>query len=170
MGREVAKFNGDKISESKLSNGRREVAKLQGDKSASQSSMELYDPTHPHFLMFIGFLHPLPTTFRNLPFSEPSRRFFDMQSLPTLSLSLSKRALLAALHTDGEIPKGTANRGLQNICLKSALGKWGRTQMGSDRFNRILLFFFFSTVGVGLVPLKTHGFKGFRPDFNRILT
>ena len=60
----VAKFNGDKISECKLSTGRSRsykvinlllsagiwvVAKLQGDKSASQSSMELI--TH-------GFLDP----------------------------------------------------------------------------------------------------------------
>ena len=55
----VAKFKGDKISECKLSNGRSRsykvikpllsagkwvVAKLQGDKSASQSSMELHYP------------------------------------------------------------------------------------------------------------------------------
>ena len=53
----------------------------------------------------------------------------------------------------------------------SAPGKWGRTQMGSDGFNRILAgLYFFSPVRVRLVPLKTHDFKGFRPDFNRILT
>ena len=60
----------------------------------------------------------------------------------------------------------------------SALGKWGRTQMGSDGFDRILTgFCFFSPVGVHLVPLKRHDFKGFWPDFtglypelNRILT
>ena len=49
----------------------------------------------------------------------------------------------------------------------SALGKWGRTQMGSDGFNRILTgFYFFSPAGVRLVPLKTRDFKG----FHRILT
>ena len=53
----------------------------------------------------------------------------------------------------------------------SALGKWGRTHMGSDGFNRISTgFYLFSPVGVRLVPSKTHVFKGFRPDFNRILT
>ena len=44
----------------------------------------------------------------------------------------------------------------------SALGKWGRTQMGSDGLNRIVTgFYFFSPVGVRLAPLKTHDFKGF---------
>ena len=38
--------------------------------------------------------------------------------------------------------------------LTSALGKWGRAQMGSNR------------VGVRLVPRKTHDFKG----FDRIMT
>ena len=53
----------------------------------------------------------------------------------------------------------------------SALGKWGRTQMGSDGFNRILTgFYFFDPVEVHLVPLKAHDLKGFLPDFNRILT
>ena len=57
-------------------------------------------------------------------------------------------------------------------CLQiSALGKWGRTQMGSDGFNRILTgLYFFDTAGVRLVPLKTRDFKGFPPDFSRILT
>ena len=40
--------------------------------------------------------------------------------------------------------------------------KWGRAQMGSDGFNRILTgLYFFSPVGVRLVPLRTHDFKGF---------
>ena len=53
----------------------------------------------------------------------------------------------------------------------SAPAKWGRTQMGSDGFNRILTgLYFFSPVGVRLVLLKTHDFKGFGSDFNRILT
>ena len=44
----------------------------------------------------------------------------------------------------------------------SAPGKWGRTQMGSEGFNRILTgLYFFKPVGVRLVPLKTHDFKGF---------
>ena len=44
----------------------------------------------------------------------------------------------------------------------SAPGKWGRTQMGSDGLIRILTgLYFFSPVGVRLVPLKTHDFKGF---------
>ena len=35
----------------------------------------------------------------------------------------------------------------------SALGKWGRTQMGSDRFNRILTgFYLLGPVRVRLVP------------------
>ena len=43
--------------------------------------------------------------------------------------------------------------------------------MGSDGLNRVLTgFYFFSPVGVRLVPPETHGFKGFRPDFNPILT
>ena len=42
--------------------------------------------------------------------------------------------------------------------------KWG-----VDGFNRILTrFYFFSPVGVRLAPLKTHDFKSFPPDFNRI--
>ena len=52
-----------------------------------------------------------------------------------------------------------------------AVGTWGRTQMGSDGFHRILTgFSLFSHVGVRLVPRKTHYFKGFWLDFNRILT
>ena len=42
---------------------------------------------------------------------------------------------------------------------------------GVGQFSRILTgFYFFRPVGVRLVPLKTHDFKGFRPDFSRILT
>ena len=49
----------------------------------------------------------------------------------------------------------------------SAPGKWGRTQMGSDGLNRILTgLYFFSPVGVRLVPLKTHHSR----DFDQILT
>ena len=45
--------------------------------------------------------------------------------------------------------------------ILSALGKWGRTQMGSDGLNRILTgFYFFDPAGVRLVPLKTRDFKG----------
>ena len=53
----------------------------------------------------------------------------------------------------------------------SALGKWGRMQMGGgDGFNRILTrFYFFSPVGVRLVPLKTRKHMISR-DFDRILT
>ena len=46
--------------------------------------------------------------------------------------------------------------------IGSALCKWGRTQMGSDGFNRILTgVSLFSRVGVRLVPRKTHDFKTF---------
>ena len=49
----------------------------------------------------------------------------------------------------------------------STLGKWGRTQMGSDGF--ITWFGFFSPIGVRLVPfIKTHDVKRFRPDFNHL--
>ena len=42
----------------------------------------------------------------------------------------------------------------------SALGKWGRTQLGSDGHNRRLTgFYFFSLVGIRLVPLKTRDLK-----------
>ena len=44
----------------------------------------------------------------------------------------------------------------------SAPGRWGRTQMGSDGFSRILTgLYFFSPVRVRLVPQKTHDSKGF---------
>ena len=57
------------------------------------------------------------------------------------------------------------------IHQKSALGKWGRTQMGSDGFDRILTgFLLFGPVRVRLAPLKTHDIEGFLPDFNLILT
>ena len=55
------------------------------------------------------------------------------------------------------------------IC--SAPGKWGRTQMGSDGFNRVLTgFYLLDPARVRAVPSETHDFKGFRLDFNRILT
>ena len=55
--------------------------------------------------------------------------------------------------------------------LWSALGKWGRTQMGSDGFNRILTrLYLLGPARVRPVPSKTHDFKEFLPDFNRILT
>ena len=43
----------------------------------------------------------------------------------------------------------TKQKRLENkyVTLSSALGKWGRTQLGSDRFNRICLF---NTVGYAL--------------------
>ena len=45
--------------------------------------------------------------------------------------------------------------------------------MGSDGFNRILTgiltgFYLLDPARVRPVPSKTHDFKGFRPDFNRI--
>ena len=40
--------------------------------------------------------------------------------------------------------------------------KWGRTDLTG--------FYFFSSVWVRLIPLKTHDFKGLWPDFNRSLT
>ena len=48
----------------------------------------------------------------------------------------------------------------------SALGKWGRTQMGLDGFNLILT----ALPGYGLHPSETHDIKGFRPDFNWTFT
>ena len=54
---------------------------------------------------------------------------------------------------------------------KSAPGKWGRTQMGSDGFNRILTgFYLLDPARVRPVPSETHDFKGFRPDFDQILS
>ena len=56
----------------------------------------------------------------------------------------------------------------------SALGKWGRTQMGSDRFNRIITgFYLLRPARVQRVPSEIHDFNGFRPDLtdlNRTLT
>ena len=53
----------------------------------------------------------------------------------------------------------------------SAPGKWGRTQMGSDGFSRVLTgFYLLDPVRVRAVPSETYDFKGFRPDFNRIWT
>ena len=50
-------------------------------------------------------------------------------------------------------------------------GNWGQTQMGSDGLNRTLArFSLVSSVGVRLVPLKTHDFQGSRPDNSRTLT
>ena len=56
-----------------------------------------------------------------------------------------------------------------------ALGKWGRTQLGSDGFNRILTgFYLLGPVRVRLLypdrASETRDFKGFLPDFNRTLT
>ena len=46
----------------------------------------------------------------------------------------------------------------------------GAGQQGSDGLNRTLTgIHFVSPVGVRLVPLKTHDFKGFGPDSNQIL-
>ena len=46
--------------------------------------------------------------------------------------------------------------------LFSALSKRGRTQMGSDGFNRILTgFYLLDPARVRAVPSKTHDFKGF---------
>ena len=57
------------------------------------------------------------------------------------------------------------------ILYPSALGKWGRMQMRSDGLSRILTgLYLFSPVGLCLVPLKTDDVKGFRPDFDWILT
>ena len=56
-----------------------------------------------------------------------------------------------------------------NLLLQSFVGagQMGSYANGSDGFNRILTrLYFFSPVGVRLVPLKTHDFK----DFDRILT
>ena len=57
------------------------------------------------------------------------------------------------------------------VCVFSALGKWGRMQTGSDGVNRVLTgFYLLDPDRVRAVPSETHDFKGFRPDFNRILT
>ena len=76
-------------------------------------------------------------------------------------------------HSPNQLPQG-GQRVSNNISLRSllsTLGIWGRAQMGSDGFNRILTgFYLFNPVRVCLAPLKTHDFRGFRPGFNRILT
>ena len=49
------------------------------------------------------------------------------------------------------------------LVLKSAPGKWGRTRMGSDGFNRILTgFYLLDPARVRPAPSETHDFKGFR--------
>ena len=58
---------------------------------------------------------------------------------------------------------GATTFAIANILLL-ALGKWGRTQMGSDGLNQILAGCYFSAVGA---PLKTHDFNGMG---DRILT
>ena len=88
----------------------------------------------------------------SIRFQSPSIMFNHFQSV---WLSQTRRNLLT-----------TGRWGKQH----SAPGKWGRTEMGSDGFNRILTgLYLFSPVGVRLVPLRTHDFKGFWLDFNRIL-
>ena len=53
----------------------------------------------------------------------------------------------------------------------SALGRWGRTQMGSDRFSRILTgFYLLDPTRVRPVPSETHDFKGLRQDLTGFLT
>ena len=101
------------------------VAKLQGDRSAFQSSMELYDPL---------ISAPFCGHNRESSFCERKRQGNVMKVAPMTVMEFS------------------------------ALGKWGHTHMGSDGLNWILLF---GPVRVRLVPLKTHDFKRFRPDFNR---
>ena len=81
-------------------------------------------------------------------------------------------------HALGDPLRDPLNLGVNSWCLfvkrdsvNSALGKWGRKQMGSDGFNRILTgFHLLDPARVRLVPSETHDFKGFGPDFNRILT
>ena len=48
---------------------------------------------------------------------------------------------LPALLREWEVPPNWINHP-----VVSALGKWGRTQMGSDGFNRILTGFYFSAL------------------------
>ena len=60
-----------------------------------------------------------------------------------------------------KVSKRRVGEGLANF-LSSAPSKWGRAQMGSDGFDRIFTgLYFFTPLGVRLVPLKTHDFKGF---------
>ena len=73
------------------------------------------------------------------------------------------------------LPEYHSNSVSADVCVgvreqKSALGKWGRTRMGSDGFNRILLFQARRGTPCTSENTKTHDFKGFRPDFNRFLT
>ena len=71
-------------------------------------------------------------------------------------LSLEELVVSVLLACSKTSPEGAPRPGF------SAPGKWGRTQMGSDGSNGILTrLYFFSLVGVRLVPLKTHDFKGF---------
>ena len=59
--------------------------------------------------------------------------------------------------------------GLKDTVL-SALGKWGRTQMGSDGFNRILTgFYLLGPARVRLVPSGPPKHM-ISEDFDRILT
>ena len=59
-------------------------------------------------------------------------------------------------------PRESNSLGNLNWCSQtSVLGKWDRTQMGSDGCNQVLTGFYLSgPVRVRLVPLKTHDFKG----------
>ena len=83
--------------------------------------------------------HPLPKSrLRFLFFAVGGVVSFLLVPCSSLPLSLFGRFLLE----EGPL---------------SAMGKWGRTQMGSDRFNQILTgFYFFDPVGVRLAPLKSH--------------
>ena len=51
-------------------------------------------------------------------------------------------------------------RGTFRRCANGVVCKWGRTDLTG--------FYFFGPVRARLVPLRTHDFKGFRTDFNRI--
>ena len=64
------------------------------------------------------------------------------------SCSEKKKSFIEiAMGFSGQVP-------LRN--LNSAPGQWGRTQMGSDGFNRILTgLYFFSPVGVRRIWIKS---------------
>ena len=76
------------------------------------------------------------------------------------------------LHVEGVLTGSSADRyeDPSRPLQKSALGKWGHRQMGSDGFNRILPPRPREGTACTRRASGTRDFKGFQPDFNRILT
>ena len=73
------------------------------------------------------------------------------------------------METRPPLPRKSTRKNSRRVAIGAgqmgSYAKWGRTD------NPILAgFYFFSSVGVCLVFMKTHNFKGFRADFNWTLT